>query len=92
MSLTITNPIDTAAGNQLQDLLNNNPNLFYNERLFEVACGDLGHAREAESWSKDLSSLSTTEDMIKAIPEYIEGVRVQFLKLYIYHFNRQLVT
>jgi hypothetical protein len=89
MSIAIMTHIDTAARNQLQDLLNNNPNLFFNERLFEVACKDLGQLSEAESWSRDLSPFSAVEDMINAIPE---EMRVQFIKLYIYHFNRHLTV
>jgi hypothetical protein len=89
MTGTITKPIDTARGRHLQDLLNNNQNLFFDEHIFAAACKDLGQSSEAEIWSRNVPPYVTGEDMILAVPE---EMREQFLVLYIYHFNRHLVV
>ena len=86
--IAILEPI-TDNGNHLQDLIDNNPSLYHCEQTFSSACRDLGYGRYADQWSANLTPLSTVEEFISAVPEEL---REQFLKLYIYHFNRQLVT
>jgi hypothetical protein len=88
MKMTRTT-IDTTVGNHIKDLLEQNPELYYREGAFREACHDMGQKTEVEFWSKNLTPVSSVEDMLNAVPD---DLRPHFLTLYIHHFARELVV
>ena len=89
MNLTVlAQPTVVSTEEQLDKLISENP-MYFDENVFVAACRDIGQGTMSRIWSASLISVSTIEEVVGAVPEKL---RLWFLRYYIYHFNRQLVT
>jgi len=81
--------IDPEAGSRLQDLIDLNQDLYYEEEVFTKSCQDIGQGSESDFWAKNLGSISGPADIANAVPE---DLREHFFKLYIARFRRGLAV
>jgi hypothetical protein len=74
----------------LEEMISEQPELFYDETLFRQAAGLLDRAGDGCEWAKKIDgSNPTMEHMLEAVPQ---EARIHFLKEYINVFKRMLVV